>query len=76
MEVSRNNIQINSVGYAPNSFFCLSSCTILTKTNTGAYVVSEDGKIDAEDRYRFHKSAPDYTLVLFSTLNYKNLTLQ
>jgi iron complex outermembrane receptor protein len=36
---------------------------------------NEDGKIDTEDR-RFHKSAPDYTFGLFSTLNYKSLTLQ
>jgi iron complex outermembrane receptor protein len=33
-------------------------------------------KIDTGDRYRFHKAAPDYTFGLFSTLNYKSLTLQ
>ncbi|MBC5840896.1 TonB-dependent receptor [Flavobacterium sp. F-380] len=68
-----NNIQINSVGYAPNSFFVYEQLYDSNKRPIqGAYVDrNEDGKIDAEDRYRFHKSAPDYTFGLFSTLNYK-----
>jgi iron complex outermembrane receptor protein len=42
----------------------------------GAYVDrNADGKIDTGDRYRY-KAAPDYTFGLFSTLNYKSLTLQ
>lgn len=68
-----NKIQINSVGYAPNSFFVYEQLYDANKRPiAGAYVDRNgDGKIDAGDRYRFHKTAPDYTFGLFSTLNYK-----
>jgi TonB-linked SusC/RagA family outer membrane protein len=68
-----NNIQINSVGYAPNSFFVYEQLYDADQRPIqGAYVDrNADGKIDTGDRYRFHKAAPDYTFGLFSTLNYK-----
>jgi len=68
-----NNIQINSVGYAPNSFFVYEQLYDADKKPIqGAYVDrNQDGKIDDGDRYKFHKAAPDYTFGLFTTLNYK-----
>ena len=70
---ANNNIQINSVGYAPNSFFVYEQLYDANKRPIqGAYVDrNADGKIDDGDRYRYHKAAPDYTFGLFSTLNYK-----
>lgn len=70
---SGNKIQINSVGYAPNSFFVYEQLYDANKKPiAGAYVDrNNDGKIDDGDRYRFHKAAPDYTFGLFSSLNYK-----
>ncbi|MEO8240132.1 MAG: TonB-dependent receptor [Flavobacterium sp.] len=68
-----NKIQINSVGFTPNSFFVFEQLYDSNKRPiAGAYADRNgDGKIDAGDRYRFHKPAPDYTFGLFSTLNYK-----
>jgi iron complex outermembrane receptor protein len=68
-----NKIQINSVGYAPNSFFVYEQLYDSNKRPiAGAYADRNgDGKLDAGDRYRFHKTSPDYTFGLFSTLNYK-----
>ncbi|TDE45441.1 TonB-dependent receptor [Flavobacterium rhamnosiphilum] len=70
---ANNNIQINSVGYAPNSFFVYEQLYDANKRPIqGAYVDrNADGKIDDGDRYRYHKAAPDCTFGLFSTLNYK-----
>lgn len=70
---SGNRIQINSVGYAPNSFFVFEQLYDANKRPiAGAYVDrNQDGNIDDSDRYRFHKAAPDYTFGLFSSLNYK-----
>lgn len=70
---SGNKIQINSVGYAPNSFFVFEQLYDANKRPiAGAYVDrNQDGNIDDSDRYRFHKAAPDYTFGLFSSLNYK-----
>jgi len=68
-----NKIQINSVGFTPNSFLVYEQLYDANKRPIqGAYVDRNgDGKIDAGDRYRFHKPAPDYTFGVFSTLNYK-----
>lgn len=68
-----NKILINSVGYAPNSFFVYEQLYDSNKRPiAGAYADRNgDGKIDAGDRYRAGKTAPDYTFGLFSTLNYK-----
>jgi iron complex outermembrane receptor protein len=68
-----NKIQVNSVGYAPNSFLVYEQLYDANKKPiAGAYVDRNgDGKLDDGDRYRFHKPTPDYTFGLFSTLNYK-----
>ena len=69
-----NKIQINSVGFTPNSFFVYEQLYDANKNPiAGAYVDrNNDGKLDDGDRYRYNKPAPDYTFGLFSTLNYKN----
>jgi TonB-linked SusC/RagA family outer membrane protein len=68
-----NKILINSVGFAPNSFFVYEQLYDANKRPiAGAYVDRNgDGKIDNGDRYRAGKTAPDYTFGLFSTINYK-----
>ncbi|MCV9929353.1 TonB-dependent receptor [Flavobacterium sp. LS1R49] len=69
----QNKIQINSVGYAPNSFLVYEQLyDANNKPVAGAYVDRNgDGKIDDGDRYRAHKPTPDYTFGFFTTLNYK-----
>lgn len=68
-----NKVLINTVGYAPNSFFVYEQLYDANKKPiAGAYVDRNgDGKIDANDRYRYKKPTADYTFGLFSTLNYK-----
>ena len=68
-----NKIQINSVGFTPNSFLVYEQLYDAQKRPIqGAYVDrNEDGKIDTADRYRYQKPATDYTFGLFSTVNYK-----
>ena len=70
---SGNKIQVNSVGFTPNSFLVYEQLYDSNKRPIqGAYADrNQDGKIDAGDRYRYRKPAPDYTFGLFSTLNYK-----
>ena len=70
---SGNKILINSVGYAPNSFFVYEQLYDANKRPIeGAYADRNgDGKIDDGDRYKYHKPSADYTFGLFSTLNYK-----
>jgi len=70
---SGNKIQINSVGYAPNSFFVYEQLYDANqKPIPGAYVDrNNDGNLDDSDRFRFNKAAPDYNFGLFSSLNYK-----
>jgi TonB-linked SusC/RagA family outer membrane protein len=70
---SGNKILINSVGYAPNSFFVYEQLYDANKKPIeGAYADRNgDGKIDDADRYKYHKPSADYTFGLFSTLNYK-----
>ena len=68
-----NKIQVNSVGFTPNSFLVYEQLYDANKRPiAGAYADRNgNGRIDAGDRYRYHKPAPDYTFGLFSTLNYK-----
>ena len=68
-----NKVLINTVGSAPNSFFVYEQLYDANKKPiAGAYVDrNSDGKIDANDRYRYKKPTADYTFGLFSTLNYK-----
>ncbi|UWY29629.1 TonB-dependent receptor [Flavobacterium sp. TR2] len=68
-----NKVLINTVGSAPNSFFVYEQLYDANKKPiAGAYVDRNgDGKIDANDRYKYKKPTADYTFGLFSTLNYK-----
>jgi len=68
-----NKVLINTVGSAPNSFFVYEQLYDANhKPIAGAYVDRNgDGKIDANDRYRYKKPTADYTFGLFSSLNYK-----
>ncbi|WP_432222801.1 SusC/RagA family TonB-linked outer membrane protein [Flavobacterium sp. TMP13] len=70
---TNNKVQINTVGFAPNSFYVYEQLYDADKRPIqGAYVDrNQDGVIDTQDRYRNHKPAPDYTFGLFSTLSYK-----
>ena len=70
-----NKVLINSVGFAPNSFYVYEQLYDANKRPIqGAYVDrNSDGTIDNADRYRFNKPAADYSFGLFSTFNYKNL---
>jgi TonB-linked SusC/RagA family outer membrane protein len=70
---SGNKIKINTVGFNPSSFFVYEQLYDANKKPIqGAYVDrNADGKIDASDKYRYHKPAADYTFGLFSTFNYK-----
>jgi len=70
-----NKVLINSVGYAPNSFYVYEQLYDTNKRPIqGAYVDRNgDGTIDNSDRYRFKKPAADYSFGLFSTFNYKNV---
>ena len=69
-----NKVLINSVGYAPNSFYVYEQLYDANKRPIqGAYVDRNgDGTIDNSDRYRFKKPTADYSFGLFSTFNYKN----
>jgi TonB-dependent starch-binding outer membrane protein SusC len=71
---ANNQVMINTVDFSPNSFYVYEQ---LYDSNNrpiqGAYVDrTGDGKIDANDRYRFHKPVADYTFGLYSNFNYKN----
>ena len=72
-----NNIQIHQTGKAPYSFFVYQQ-VYDTEGNPieGLYVDrNNDGKIDTNDKYCYHKAAPDVTIGLNTTLSYKNWTL-
>ena len=65
-----SNIQIHSVGYAPASFYVYKQLydeegNILE----GQFAdLNEDGIVNAEDKYRYEKPAPDYTIGFTSNL--------
>lgn len=72
-----NNIQVHQTGKAPYSFFVYQQ-VYDTEGNPieGLYVDrNNDGKIDTNDKYCYHKAAPDVTIGLNTTLSYKNWTL-
>ena len=72
-----NTIQVHQTGQAPNSFFVYQQ--VYDENGNpieGLYVDrNEDGKIDAADKYCFHKAAPDWTFGFNTQLSYKALTL-
>jgi iron complex outermembrane receptor protein len=72
-----NNIQMHQVGFAPNSFYVYEQ-VYDSKGHPieGEYVDRDgDGKVTPDDRYLFHKPAPDWTVGFNTTLTYKNWTL-
>ena len=72
-----NTIQVHQTGYAPNSFFVYQQIYD-TDGNPieGLYVDRNgDGTIDKNDRYCFHKAAPDWTFGFNTQVSWKALTL-
>ena len=72
-----NTIQVHQTGYAPNSFFVYEQVYDTDgRPIEGLYVDRNgDNKIDANDKYICHKAAPDFTIGLNTSLNYKQWTL-
>jgi TonB-dependent starch-binding outer membrane protein SusC len=72
-----NRIKINTVGFAPSSFYVYEQLYDSNKRPIqGAYVDRNgDGKISVDDKYRYHKPNANYTFGLFSTFNYKSFDL-
>lgn len=70
------NIQINSVGHAPNTFFVYEQVYENGKPVEGKYVDrNKDGVINENDKYYFHTPEPKVFLGFSTTLSYKNFTL-
>lgn len=70
-----SNIQIHSVGFAPNSFFVYEQ---LYDENgnilEGQFADrNEDGLVNDADKYRFNKPAPDVLMGITSNIKYKSL---
>ena len=72
-----NNIQMHQVGYAPSSFYVYQQVYDQEgRPMEGVYVDrDENGVINADDKYFYHKPAADFTFGLNTTLTYKNWTL-
>ncbi len=71
-----NTIQINSVGYRPNSFYVLQQVyTAQNKPIEGLYVDRNgDGIINNNDYYRYKSPEPDYMIGGTTSVGYKNWT--
>jgi len=69
-----NNIQIHTVGFAPNSFYVYEQVYDANgKPLEDVYVDRDgDGSITLKDRYRFEKPTADITAGFTTDLNYKN----
>ncbi|MBO5470837.1 MAG: TonB-dependent receptor [Bacteroidales bacterium] len=72
-----NNIQMHQVGHAPSSFYVYQQVYDQDgRPMEGVYVDrDENGVINADDKYFFHKPAADFTMGLNTTLTYRNWTL-
>ncbi|MBS4013997.1 MAG: SusC/RagA family TonB-linked outer membrane protein [Bacteroidetes bacterium] len=69
-----NNIQIHTVGFAPNSFFVYQQ-VYDNEGNPieGLYVdLDGDGEITLDDLYRFNKPTPTYYFGITNSVDYKN----
>jgi len=72
------SIQINSVGYQPQSFFVFKQ---IYDQKTGKPIeglyddINRDGVINDNDKYRYKSPYAPYSMGLTSNLNYKNWTL-
>jgi TonB-linked SusC/RagA family outer membrane protein len=69
-----NNIQIHSVGYPMNSFYVYEQVYNSDgKPLENVFVDRNgDGNITKDDRYRFHKAAPDVIMGVTTKLTWKN----
>jgi TonB-linked SusC/RagA family outer membrane protein len=69
-----NNIQINSMGYAPNSFYVYQQVyDVNGKPLENVFVDrNQDGIVDAKDMYRYKNPNPDYTFGFMNNITYKN----
>ncbi|MCQ2186904.1 MAG: TonB-dependent receptor [Bacteroidales bacterium] len=72
-----NTIQVHQSGQAPNSFFVYQQVYDTDgKPMEGVYVDrNNDGVINTNDKYCFHKAAPDWTFGFNTRVSYKALTL-
>ena len=72
-----NTIQVHQTNQAPNSFFVYQQVYDTDgKPMEGVYVDrNNDGKIDNNDKYCFHKAAPDWTFGFNTQVSWKALTL-
>ena len=72
-----NTVQVHRTGYAPNSFYVYQQIYDTDgKPIEGLYVDRDgNGVINNNDKYCFHKAAPDWTFGFNTKLAYKNLTL-
>ena len=72
-----NTIQVHQTGYAPYSFFVYQQVYDMEgKPLEGVYVDrNNDGKIDTNDKYCYHKSAPDFTFGFNTELSWRKWTL-
>ena len=72
-----SNIQINSTGFAPRSFFVFEQ--VYDEAGVpieGLYVDRNgDGIVNNEDQYRLEKPDPDYSIGFTSRIAYKNIDL-
>ena len=70
-------IQIHSVGFAPSSFYVFEQMYDESGNLLEDQFVdrNNDGVVDGEDRYRFQKPAPDYTLGFTGRADYGNFDL-
>ena len=71
------NIQVHQTGYAPNSFFVYQQVYDQNgKPIEGLYVDRNgDGTINQNDKYCYHKAAPDVTIGFNTDLSYKTWSL-
>lgn len=69
-----NQIQIQSVGFAPNSFYVYEQVyDVNGRPVEGVYVDrNQDGVINQEDRYRYKKPYADFTFGFQNNMAYKN----
>src|SRR5690606_6593527 len=67
-------IQNNQVGFAPNSFFVFEQAYDANgQPLNGVYVDrNNDGVINADDKYRFHKPTADFFYGFNTDFTYKN----
>ena len=72
-----NTVQVHRTGYAPNSFFVYQQIYDTDGNPIEGLYVDRDGNgvINNNDKYCFHKAAPDWTFGFNTKLAYKNLTL-